>query len=90
MRWTPGPVEGYESSPLRTGDRILGISKALLISGGLLIKEWGHGREAGDVDALIRANKDFDLLIMPTQTHGCWKDPYLIRRAWDYFGTTVS
>jgi hypothetical protein len=37
------------------------------------------------VDALIKANKDFDLLIMPNRPHGCGNDPYFIRRRWDYF-----
>lgn len=37
------------------------------------------------VDALIEANKDFDLLIMPNRIHACGDDPYFIRRRWDYF-----
>jgi dipeptidyl aminopeptidase/acylaminoacyl peptidase len=37
------------------------------------------------VDALIKADKDFDLLILPNRPHGCTDDPYFIRRRWDYF-----
>jgi len=37
------------------------------------------------VDALIKANKDFDLLIMPNQPHACTAHPYFVRRRWDYF-----
>ena len=37
------------------------------------------------VDALIKANKDFDLLIVPNQYHGDGGNPYLVRRRWDYF-----
>ena len=37
------------------------------------------------VDALIKANKDFDLLILPNQPHGCTAHPYFVRRRWDYF-----
>ena len=37
------------------------------------------------VDALIKANKDFDLLIMPNQPHFCNEHPYFVRRRWDYF-----
>lgn len=37
------------------------------------------------VDALINANKDFDLLIMPNQPHACGSHPYFVRRRWDYF-----
>jgi dipeptidyl aminopeptidase/acylaminoacyl peptidase len=37
------------------------------------------------VDELIKANKDFDLLIMPNRHHFMMEDPYFIRRRWDYF-----
>ncbi len=37
------------------------------------------------VDELIKANKDFDLLIMPNQPHSCTAHPYFVRRRWDYF-----
>ena len=37
------------------------------------------------VDALIKANKDFDLLLLPNRTHGFGNDPYMVRRRWDYF-----
>lgn len=38
------------------------------------------------VDALIKHNKDFDMLIMPNQNHRSTFDhPYYMRRLWDYF-----
>jgi dipeptidyl-peptidase-4 len=38
------------------------------------------------MDALIKANKDFDLLLLPSQRHGFGIDgPYVMRRRWDYF-----
>jgi hypothetical protein len=47
------------------------------------------------IDALIKANKDFDLLVLPNRNHGFYDldrgdrdlpgDPYFIRRRWDYF-----
>ncbi|MGB6688029.1 MAG: DPP IV N-terminal domain-containing protein [Terracidiphilus sp.] len=38
------------------------------------------------VDALIRANKDFDLLLLPNQHHGYGPmSNYMMRRRWDYF-----
>lgn len=47
------------------------------------------------VDALIDANKDFDLLLLPNRNHGLrnltgdasgrHQDPYFLRRRWDYF-----
>ena len=37
-------------------------------------------------DALIKANKDFDLLLIPNQHHGyASATPYVTRRRWDYF-----
>ncbi|MGH9395128.1 MAG: alpha/beta hydrolase family protein, partial [Terriglobales bacterium] len=38
------------------------------------------------VDALIKANKDFDLILLPNQPHGYGGDSnYMMRRRWDYF-----
>jgi len=37
------------------------------------------------VNELIKANKDFDLLLLPNRNHGFANDPYMIRRRWDYF-----
>ncbi|MFL5581022.1 MAG: DPP IV N-terminal domain-containing protein [Gemmatimonadaceae bacterium] len=37
-------------------------------------------------DALVKANKDFDLLILPQARHGYGQDAnYMMRRRWDYF-----
>jgi dipeptidyl aminopeptidase/acylaminoacyl peptidase len=38
------------------------------------------------VDALIKANKDFDLIVLPNAHHGYGMDSfYIMRRRWDYF-----
>ncbi|HPN69444.1 MAG TPA: DPP IV N-terminal domain-containing protein [Saprospiraceae bacterium] len=38
------------------------------------------------VDALIKANKDFDLLMFPNARHGYGSDSmYMMRKRWDYF-----
>ena len=37
------------------------------------------------VDALIEANKDFDLIMFPNRRHGFGNEPYMMRRRWDYF-----
>lgn len=37
-------------------------------------------------DALIKANKDFDMLMLPNAKHGYGElTPYVARRRWDYF-----
>jgi dipeptidyl-peptidase 4 len=37
------------------------------------------------IDALIAANKDFDVMVMPNRGHGFSGENYNIRRTWDYF-----
>ena len=37
------------------------------------------------VNELIKANKDFDLLMLPNRNHGFGNEPYMVRRRWDYF-----
>lgn len=38
------------------------------------------------VDALTKANKDYDLVVFPNAGHGYGADsPYMMRRRWDYF-----
>jgi len=34
---------------------------------------------------LIEHNRDFDMLVFPNRNHGYAREPYLIRRTWDYF-----
>jgi dienelactone hydrolase len=36
------------------------------------------------IDALIKANRDFDVLVMPNRNHSFSTDPYFNRRRWDY------
>ena len=37
------------------------------------------------VDALIAADKDFDLIMLPNRGHGFSRDAYMTKRRWDYF-----
>lgn len=37
------------------------------------------------VNALIEANKDFDLIMFPNRRHGFYGEDYMMRRRWDYF-----
>jgi dipeptidyl-peptidase 4 len=37
------------------------------------------------VNELIKANKDFDLILLPNRTHRFANEPYMVRRRWDYF-----
>ncbi len=42
------------------------------------------------VDELIKANKDFDLLMLPNRNHGFGNEPYMVRRRWDYFSKVAG
>ena len=37
------------------------------------------------INALIAANKEFDLIYMPDRSHGFGAEPYFKRRRWDFF-----
>jgi dipeptidyl aminopeptidase/acylaminoacyl peptidase len=37
------------------------------------------------IDVLIKANKDFDLLIVPNENHYLDDNPYFVRKRWDFF-----
>ena len=41
------------------------------------------------IDALSRANKDYDLMIVPNGSHAMAANPYFRRRRWDYFVTNL-
>jgi dipeptidyl aminopeptidase/acylaminoacyl peptidase len=61
------------------------------LKGKLLIT---HGTADGNVpyyntmlvvNELIAANKDFDMILFPNRGHGYGREPYMVRRRWDYF-----
>jgi len=72
-------------------DREDNASVAANLQGKLLIinGEIDYGVHPGMalrlIDALIKANKDFDMLIVPNELHGVFMNPYVVRRIWDYF-----
>lgn len=39
------------------------------------------------VDAIGKAKRSFDLLIVPDMDHGTMQDPYVIRIGWDSWAT---
>ena len=57
----------------------------LLITHGTMDTNVPHSNTMLVVDALIAANKDFDLLLFPNRGHGFGNEPYMMRRRWDYF-----
>ena len=58
----------------------------LMLAHGLLDNNVPPANTLLVVDALIKANKSFDLVVFPQAAHGYGPDaPYMTRRRWDYF-----
>jgi dipeptidyl-peptidase-4 len=58
----------------------------LLLAHGLMDDNVPPSNTLLVVDALVKANKDFDLVVYPNAHHGYGADaPYMMRRRWDYF-----
>ena len=57
----------------------------LLITHGTLDTNVPHYNTLIVVDALIRANKDFDMIMLPNRGHGYYSEPFMMRKRWDYF-----
>ena len=82
--WMGFPVDDHyvEQSNLTLAKNLKG--KLLLVHGDMdnNVNPASTLRFAGE---LIKANKDFDLLIIPNRSHGLSDHPYFIRKRWDYF-----
>jgi dipeptidyl aminopeptidase/acylaminoacyl peptidase len=76
-----GPDYG-EQSNVTMADRLQGH---LLIEHGDIDDNVHVVETMRFADALIKANKDFDMLIVPNMYHGEGGNLYLVRRRWDYF-----
>ncbi len=57
----------------------------LLLAHGTMDTNVPHYNTLLVVDALVAANKDFDLILLPNRGHGFGAEPYMMRRRWDYF-----
>lgn len=82
--WMSFPVGKHyaEQSNIDMAGRLEG--KVLLVHGDL--DENVHPSSTLRLaDALMKADKDFDLLIVPNGTHNIDNIPYVVRRRWDYF-----
>lgn len=81
-----GPVGGNDYSTSATWPYAGNLKGKLLLMHGELDDNVPPMLTMRLVDALIKANKDFDLLILPNENHAtAFKSPYFIRRKWDHF-----
>jgi dipeptidyl-peptidase 4 len=83
-QWMGHPIGDHytDQSNLKLAPRLQG---KLLLAHGDIDENVPVSATIRMADALIDANKDFDLLIMPNQPHGFGNHPYFVRRRWDYF-----
>ena len=66
--------------------RAANLKGHLLLAHGLMDDNVPPSNTLLVVDALVKANKDFDLVVFPNAHHGYGVDaPYMMRRRWDYF-----
>ncbi|TVX92077.1 S9 family peptidase [Paenibacillus agilis] len=66
-------------------DLAANLKGKLLLAHGDIDDNVHIGQTLRLADALIKADKDFDLLIMPNVGHGISEEAYFIRRKWDFF-----
>ena len=67
-------------------NRAANLKGHLLLAHGLMDDNVPPSNTLLVVDALVKANKDFDLVVFPNAHHSYGVDaPYMMRRRWDYF-----
>ena len=81
MGWPIGP-HYEEQSNVTQAHKLQG---KLLLTVGELDRNVDPASTMQVVDALIKADKDFDLLIVPGRGHGVGETPYASRRRMDFF-----
>lgn len=64
---------------------VANLTGKLLLAHGTLDDNVPPNNTLVVVDALIKANKDFDLLMLPNRRHGFAREDYMMRKRWDYF-----
>jgi len=81
MGWPVGP-HYQEQSNVTQAHKLQG---KLLLTVGELDKNVDPASTMQVVDALIKADKDFDLIVVPGRGHGVGETPYASRRRMDFF-----
>lgn len=83
-QWMGYPVGDHyrEQSNITLADRLEG--KLLLVHGDV-DENVPVSATIRMVDALIKANKDFEFYIIPNQNHGFGNHPWFVRKRWDFF-----
>lgn len=88
--WWPELYMGYpagkhydEQSNILNADKING---KLMLAHGMMDNNVNPSGSLRLSDELIKANKDFEMVLIPNADHGqLWFDKYFIRKRWDFF-----
>jgi dipeptidyl aminopeptidase/acylaminoacyl peptidase len=84
LKKTPEGTSNYDSQANQNFAK--NLKGHLLLAHGTMDNNVPPNNTMLVVDALIKANKDFDLLLLPNQRHGYGDaSNYMTRRRWDYF-----
>jgi dipeptidyl-peptidase 4 len=81
------PINGGDSYEVQANQLVAhNLQGKLLLAHGAMDDNVAPYNTYLVVDALIKANKDFDLIVFPHARHGFGVDnDYMMRRRWDYF-----
>ncbi|MGH9482638.1 MAG: DPP IV N-terminal domain-containing protein, partial [Terriglobales bacterium] len=83
---TPAPGGGTTYTGQSNQEAAKNLRGHLLLAHGTMDNNVPMNNTLLVVDALVKANKDFDLILLPNEPHGYGGDsPYMMRRRWDYF-----
>jgi dipeptidyl aminopeptidase/acylaminoacyl peptidase len=78
----PPDADYEEASNIELAHRVQG---PILLIHGELDDNVHPANTLALADALIQADKDFELVILPGQNHNCATHPYYLRRTWEFF-----
>ncbi len=85
-----GLVENSDYAAQANQNYAKNLKGKLLLAHGMMDNNVPPSNTMLVVDALIKANKSFDLLLFPNSAHGFGQySPYMMRRRWDYFVTNL-
>jgi len=80
-----GVLQGTNYDAQANASLAANLEGKLLLAFGELDENVAPALTIQVIDALIRANRDFDLLLIPNAGHAMMDNMYFRRRRWDYF-----
>lgn len=85
-KWQGPQQPGVDyGAPVLLANMAANLQGKLLIAYGEMDEHMPAGTAIRLVDALTRADRDYDLLVLPNRAHGFHNDRYFLRRLFDYF-----